>query len=694
LTKLLIFMSPSYFLLPCVLTFDLLYDRGFFLRTFLTAPALDQGIREADAARAAALQASRDQASVAASAGASATEGADYAAKGGRNSADDDKHETIIFDQNSDGAGASTDAAAAAAPVAKKRTSSWFSLPSSISMPSLKTSSKKIVSMEPTPEDKELTALSAEVSELEANTLAAYKALQKNSQARVDQCSQFVRWTNSLVLTEGLPPAASQAQTIPVQVVPEAPTASSAGSGGGGGSGAALMTEVDADDADERPSDVLFDVSDGIEPKVEGGDEEEEGTPAAATGTVVGVAKTSIAGVSPQFTFFGDGRQKWVASAAQKEHSALKKALTDRVLVLGSAKDALGAREQLRNDLLSVMGDAVRRTEQLEGAVVKEGAARAKAAQGKGGKDADKLEALSVSRTKDKEDAQDAKAKADATVSLTKSKLNEATERMKREWARVNKSWGVQCKAALLEAARTNQALHQSPLQALQALHDTISREQAEERASAALEAEQAEGAAAAAVEERRQAAEAKAAELEKAAAQRKAVEKEAHQARLDREAVFVERAAAKAAEFAETAAKKKAEEEAAAADGADNDTPDSAAAAAAAPPEALAAGSAGETVQAPPESESAGGVSGASGGDDDGGAGCGVTGGASSATRDSVLARLEAMKKKKQKDEAPPDAELGGSTAALPLAEESAPPPSSSILEGEDNGEWEEESL
>lgn len=60
-------------------------------------------------------------------------------------------------------------------------------------------------------------------------------------------------------------------------------------------------------------------------------------------------------------------------------------------------------------------------------------------------------------------------------------------------------------------------------------------------------------------------------------------------------------------------------------------------------------------------------------------GGGGGAAGGASSATRDSVLARLEAMKKGKQKDETPPDA-----TAVAPLAEKSTSLPSAGAAEAE----------
>jgi len=279
-------------------------------------------------------------------------------------------------------------------------------------------------------------------------------------------------------------------------------------------------------------------------------------SPPPPMGVAIGVAIGMIEGVSTRLGFFGERRQQAVVSVAWQEHSILARLLSERLLVIGSVKDALAARETVRKALSAATENASLRGEQLEAAGAKEGLARAKAAQGKGGKEGDKLEALFFSRIKEKDAAEELQAKAVHMVAVTKVKLAGATGRLETEWRRVDESWTLSCKAAFLEAAHANDRLHQIPVAALQALHQAIAKEQSEEKVAAALEAQEgqeaAASAAAAAAEEHRLVLHAKAAELKAEEAARLASEAEAAAEAEAKAAVEAEETAAAAAKAEE----------------------------------------------------------------------------------------------------------------------------------------------
>ena len=332
------------------------------------------------------------------------------------------------------GDGATTDGGAAAAPVEKK--SGWFSslssqLPSlSSSLTSLATSVARSAAgstpaEEYTPADLKISDLSSRVKESEADALASFRAMHGLTNARIECCSEAVRWADAVVGGVGATSFSEDSSG----------GSSSGESAAGTTSTAAAEAEgeahVDAVKTDSNSEQAAADARAGQAP---------------AMGETNGIPQGCAPGVSGRLIYFGLDRQRQAVMAAKSEHAIFSKAFKERLGTLAAVKDALESREALRKQLVAARSDLAAKQAALADARGKEGAAATTATAGTGAG----VQLLALEREK----CEVAKVKAAARVERLKQALALATTRVAHGWTEASETWNANLKATLLEAVR------------------------------------------------------------------------------------------------------------------------------------------------------------------------------------------------------------------------------------------------
>jgi hypothetical protein len=312
--------------------------------------------------------------------------------------------------------------AQAASPAPAETTGGWFaslsshlpaSLPSSLTALASSVARSATAAGEPaverTPADQKMVALLAHVHEAEAAALASFQAMHGLTNARIEACSEAVRWAHAAV--RGM----------------RAPWPDGDGGGGQGDQGGrANATTV----AGESPSPSAA----------------ETACSAAHGGT--GVPLGCAPGLSGRLAYFGEARQRAVVAAAKSEHAVFAKALGGRLGTLAAAKDALASRDGVRQLLASARQALAATQASLAEARTKEAAA---VARDRGPTAAG---TTATPFTQERQASEVARVKAAAQVERLKHMLALADRRVAHGWAEASEAWAASVKATLLEAVR------------------------------------------------------------------------------------------------------------------------------------------------------------------------------------------------------------------------------------------------
>mmetsp|Transcript_51116 Transcript_51116/g.116206 ORF Transcript_51116/g.116206 Transcript_51116/m.116206 type:complete len:208 (-) Transcript_51116:222-845(-) len=136
----------------------------------------------------------------------------------------------------------------------------------------------------------------------------------------------------------------------------------------------------------------------------------------------------------------------------------MAKAVTDRIQYLAAMKDALDAREQVRRQAAQRRADAAAAADALSVAEAKvEGQGEDPTAEG-------------LQRRLDFQRARQHHARKEAELGQSSELLALATGRLFGEWARLNRTWALAAKHALLETVHTNGRAHRLGLSPLERL--------------------------------------------------------------------------------------------------------------------------------------------------------------------------------------------------------------------------------